>query len=153
MGICIAVSQGQARFFRLEICGFHGAKGNSRKSSTIRNVAGLTAIASLGLLGPAPFATAASYATSSPTSTLDAIASGVITNVHGQVDSKGEIYVFALPDQSKLVGARAGVTLPLTLVGYARTNAHGQYAVTARPSNLMTTNGRRGYVTGWTGRR
>jgi hypothetical protein len=71
---------------------------------------------------------------------------GVITNAHGQVDRTGEVYVFALPDQSELISQRAGVTLPLTLVGYARTNAHGQYAVDARSASLMTTNGQYGYV-------
>ncbi len=77
---------------------------------------------------------------------MDAIASGVITTTHGQADRNGEVYVFASPDQSELISQPAGVTIPLTLVGYARTNAHGQYAVTARPANLMTTNGPDGYV-------
>lgn len=127
--------------FLLEICGFHGVKGNSMKSSAIRNAAGLTVI--LGLLCPAPFASASS---SSPSLTADAIASGVITNAHGKADTSGEVYVFAFPDQSVLIGAPAGKQIPLTLVGYARTNAQGRYAVNARPANLMTTNGRHRYV-------
>ena len=114
------------------------------KSSAIRNIAGLTAIACLGLLCPAAFASVSPSATS--TSTADAIASGVITNAQGKIDRSGEVYVFALPDQSQLIGKPAGVSIPLTLVGYARTNAHGQYAVDARSANLMTTNGRHGYL-------
>jgi hypothetical protein len=61
------------------------------------------------------------------------IASGVITNVHGQVDGKSAVYVFALPDQSDLIGKAAGVPIALKLVGYARTNAHGQYTVNVSP--------------------
>lgn len=114
------------------------------KSPAIRNIAGLTAIACLGLLCPAAFASASPSATS--TSTADAIASGVITNAHGQIDRSGEVYIFALPDQSQLIGKPAGVSIPLTLVGYARTNAHGQYAVDARSAGLMTTDGRHGYL-------
>lgn len=108
------------------------------KSSVIRYAVGLTVVFSL--LCPAPFASA------SPSLTSDSIASGVITNTHGQVDPNGEVYVFALPDQSKLINAPAGKKIPLTLVGYARTNAKGQYAVNVKPASLMKTNGQHGYV-------
>lgn len=121
-----------------EIYGFHGVKGNRVKTSAIRNAAGLTII--LSLFGPAHVASAA------PSLAADAIASGVITNAHGQVDPSGEVYVFALPDQSKMIGAPTGKPIPITLVGYARTNTQGLYAVNARPASLMTTNGRHGYV-------
>jgi hypothetical protein len=113
------------------------------KASAIRHAAGLTVIACLGLMCPR-FASAAA---SAPSSTADAIASGVITNAHGQVDGSGQVYVFASPDQSKLIGAPAGKPIALTLVGYARTNAKGQYAVTARSvASLMAANGRHGYL-------
>jgi hypothetical protein len=71
----------------------------------------------------------------------------VITNAHGHVDGSGQVYVFASPDQSKLIGAPAGKPIALTLVGYARTNAKGQYTVNARSvASLMAANGRHGYV-------
>lgn len=125
----------------LEVCGFHGVKGNNFKSSAIRNATGLAVI--LGLLGLSPVATASP---SSAPSTVDAIASGVITNAHGQIDRSGEVYVFAFPDQSVLIGAPTGKAIPLTLVGYARTNSQGRYVVNAPPASLMTANGRHGYV-------
>lgn len=108
------------------------------KSSAIRNAAGLVVIFSL--LCPVAAASA------SPSLSSDAIASGVITNVHGQADSSGEVYVFALPEQSQLIIAPAGKSMPLTLVGDARTNTQGKYAVSAQPVSLMKTNGQHGYV-------
>jgi hypothetical protein len=45
-----------------------------------------------------------------------------------------------------LIGKPAGVAIPLTLVGFARANARGQYAVSASPASIMTTNGQHGYV-------
>jgi hypothetical protein len=113
------------------------------KSTALRNAAGLTVIACLALLCQTP---ASASSASAATSYGDVIASGVITNAHGQVDRSGEVYVFAVPDQSELISQRAGETLPLTLVGYARTSAHGQYAVDARSASLMKTNGQYGYV-------
>jgi hypothetical protein len=114
------------------------------KASSIRHAAGLTVIACLGLTCPAPGAGAAAPA---PSLTADAIASGVITNAQGQADGSGEVYVFAAPDQSKLIGAPAGKPIAVTLVGYARTNVKGQYAVTApSAAGLMATSGRHGYV-------
>jgi hypothetical protein len=111
------------------------------KSSAIRRAVRLTVIACLGLLCLTRFANAA------PSITADAIASGVITNAQGQVDGGGEVYVFASPDQSKLIGAPAGKPIALTLVGYARTNAKGQYAVIpGSVASLMATNGRHGYL-------
>lgn len=113
------------------------------KASAIRHAACLAVIACLGLMCPR-FASAAA---SAPSLTADAIASGVITNAHGQADGSGQVYVFASPDQSKLIGAPAGKPIALTLVGYARTNAKGQYAVNAQSvASLMAANGRHGYV-------
>jgi len=115
------------------------------RSSAIRNTA-LVSISCLGLLSVAPSAVAAPAASSGSSAVSRAIASGVITNVAGQADSKGQVYVLAFPDQSSLIGKPAGVPIPLTLVGFARTNARGHYAVNNLSASLMATNGGQGYV-------
>jgi len=76
----------------------------------------------------------------------EVLASGVLTNAQGQADPNGEVYVLALPDQSDMIGLPAGVQFPLTLAGFTRTNARGNYVVNVSPATLMTTNGRHGYL-------
>lgn len=116
-------------------------------SSLLRRGISLTVIACLGVFGSLTTASAQLSAPSRPApSPSDVIASGVLVNAQGQADPNGEVYVLALPDQSDMIGRPAGVQFPLTLAGFARTNARGNYVVNVSPATLMTTNGRHGYL-------
>jgi hypothetical protein len=113
----------------------------------LRRGISLTVIACLGVFGSVTSVSAQPSAPSQPAPSLsDVIASGVLTNAHGDADPNGEVYVLALPDQSDMIGRPAGVQFSLTLAGFARTNAQGNYLVTVSPASLMTTNGRHGYL-------
>ena len=116
------------------------------KSSSLRSATVLTASALLSLLLPASFASASQPASLGLPAAADVIASGVITDTQGQADPNGEVYALALPDQSSLIGQPAGAPIPLTVAGFARTDAQGNYAVTAQPGDLMPVNGQHGYV-------
>lgn len=116
-------------------------------SLPLRRGISLTVIACLGVFGSVTTVSAHPSAPSKPApSASEVIASGVLTNAQGQADPNGEVYVLALPDQSDLIGLAAGVQFPLTLAGFARTNARGNYVVNVSPATLMTTNGRHGYL-------
>lgn len=117
------------------------------RSLPLRRGISVTAIACLGVFGSATGVSAQQSAPSRPApSSSEVIASGVLVNAQGQPDPNGEVYVLALPDQSDMIGRPAGVQFPLTLAGFAHTNARGNYVVNVSPATLMATNGRHGYL-------
>lgn len=116
-------------------------------SLPLRRSISLTVIACLGVFGSVTTVSAQPSTPSQPApAPTEVIASGVLTNAQGHADPNGEVYVLALPDQSDMIGRPAGVQFQLTLAGFARTNAQGNYVVNVSPASLMTTNGRHGYL-------